>query len=377
MKNTVSILALLSLLTCTTQAQAIDFQSVKKFEIKTIQVTAAPYNGRAPYSETFNFITSVHLDLVDPAIRRQWTNRWQPDNVVPSVFQSRQATEKAIKAMMQSLNRKHDFFMSPEDTAREKTWLTYKDSVRTSYLKNNIALIKIPSFLPQTVDQEAQTAISNCNRAPAIIIDLRGNTGGQIKEALSVAANLIQEGLIYTAKARVDDKLVETKLSLSKTQWVTVESGTSPITSYTTRTQLAVHPAVPLAVLVDSKTASAAELLTGALKQSRRAVIIGSRTYGKGTGNKLTFLPSNGRALQVTFEKLCPGGLDTDGVGIQPDVVINQPEGSPVDYQLEAAVTALSKSLPQQEPAAPAPTTPTKPTSPKQPLGGSPYVRFY
>ncbi len=377
MKNTLSILALLSLLTTTTQAQAADFQSTNKFEIKTISIATPQYNGRTPYTETFKFITDVHLDLVDPAVRRQWTNRWQPDNVVPSVFQSRQKTEQAIKAMMQSLNRKHDFFMSKEDTARETTWMTLKDSVRTSYLKNNIALIKIPSFLPQTVDQEAQAAISKCNRASAIIIDLRGNSGGQIKEALSVAANLIPEGLIYSAKARVDDKLVETKLSLSKTQWVTVESGGSPVTSYTTLTQLAVHPAVPVVALVDDKTASAAELLTGAIKHTRRAVIIGTRTYGKGTGNKLTFLRSNGRALQITFEKLYPGGLDTDGIGIQPDVVINQPDGSPVDYQLEAAVTALSKSLPQQEATTPAQAAPAKPNLPKQPYGGSPYVRFY
>ena len=375
MKKTLSILALLSLLTTTTQAQAVELKSANntpKFFIVSPQ-----YDGRAPYTETFQFITTNHLDLVDPATRLQWTSRWQPDNVAPSIFQSRQKTEQAIKDMMQSLNRKHDFFMSQEDTAREKAWMTLQGSVRTSYLKNNIALIKIPSFLPQTVDQEAQTAISNCNRAQAIIFDLRGNSGGHIKLALSVAANLIPEGLIYTAKARVDDKLVESKLSLSKTQWITVESNGSPVTTYTARKQLAVHPAVPVVVLVDSKTASAAELLTGALKQSRRAVIIGSRTYGKGTGNKLTFLPSNGRALQVTFEKLCPGGLDTDGIGIQPDVVINQPEGSPVDYQLEAAVTALSKSLPQQEPATPQPAAPTKPTSPKQPYGGSPYVRFY
>ncbi|MBX9879771.1 MAG: S41 family peptidase [Candidatus Obscuribacterales bacterium] len=371
MKKTLSVLSLTALLAVSIQAQASPYQSGDK----RIPIIAAIYDGRGAYTEVYDFITSTHLDLVDPAVRRQWNDRWNPSNVSPSIYQSRQATEAAIKNMMQSLRRKHDMFLSQADTSRQTIWMEAHDTVRTTMLKNNIALVKIPSFLPKTVDRETQIAIAHCSKAQAIILDLRGNTGGLVTPALNVAATLIPEGLIYVAKARVGDQIEETRRSLTKTQWVTVTTGSNPVTEYATRTQLVVSPSVPVVVLVDRQTASAAELLTGALKQSRRAVIlVGTRTYGKGTGNRLTHLSSNGRSLQITHEKLFPGGLDTDGVGILPDVVIDQPAGSSVDYQLDAAVKALTRSLLQAE--APMPP-PAKSDQPKKPYGGSPYVRLY
>jgi|GEM_PF-2906865 len=371
MKKLFALFTLFALST-TTQSQAAEFQSPNKplrFEIRSAQ-----YDGRAPYTEVFEFIKDNHLDLVDTTIRRQWTDRWQPSNVSPTIFQSRQATEKAIKDMMHSLNRKHDFFLSREDTARQQAWLNATNTVRTSMLANNIAYVKIPSFLPKTIDRETQIAIANCSRAQALIIDLRGNTGGLVQPALNVAAMLIPEGLIYIARARENDQVEQTTRSLEKTRWVTITSGTtSNVTEYAPRTQLAIAASVPLVVLVDGKTASAAELLTGALKQSRRAIIIGTRTYGKGTGNKLTLLHSNGRSLQVTHEDLMPGGLKTDGNGILPDVDVNQVDGS-VDYQLQAAIAGLSKSTPTK-PTQAAQAAPTD--SPKKTYGGSPYVRLY
>lgn len=370
MKKTLSVLSLAGLLALSIQAQALPYQSGEK----RIPIIAAIYDGRGAYREVFDFIADTHLDLVDPAARRQWSNRWNPDTLSPNVYQSRQATEAAIKTMMQSLSRKHDMFLSQTDTTRQTMWIEAHDTVRTTMLKNNIALVKIPSFLPKTIDRETQIAMANCSKAQAIILDLRGNTGGFITSALNVAATLMPEGLVYVAKARVGDQIEETRRSLTKTQWVTVTTGSNPVTDYAVRTQLVVSPSVPVVVLVDRQTASAAELLTGALKQSKRAVIIGTRTYGKGTGNKLTHLSSNGRSLQITHEKLFPAGLDTDGVGILPDVAIDQPAGSPVDYQLDCAVKALSKSLPQAEAATP---PPAKPEQPKKPYGGSPYVRLY
>lgn len=364
----------LALLAFGTQANASP-----QFGNKTVTI-ATIYDGRTTYTEVFQFVQDTHLDLADPTTRRQWCDRWQPSNINSAVFASRPATESAIKNMMQSLSRKHDMFLSSADTARQKAWLSATDTVRTTILRNNIALVKIPSFLPKTVDRETQIAIANCSKAKAIILDLRGNTGGLVTPALNVAATLIPEGLVYISKARVGDQIEETKRSLTTTQWVTVTSGSHPtVTEYAKRTQIAVAATVPMVVLVDRQTASAAELLTGALKQTRRAVIIGTRTYGKGTGNKLTFLNSNGRSLQITHEKLFPGGLDTDGAGILPDVAIDQPTSSPVDSQLDTAITQLTRLLPKEPTPKPVPAqeSPAKPDSLKRPYGGSPYVRFY
>jgi hypothetical protein len=98
-----SLLGLASLLTFTTPAQASP-----QFDTRRVAAIATTYNGRAPYTEVFQFIQDTHLDLTDPTTRRQWCDRWQPSNVNPTVFQSRQATEIAIKNMMQSLKRMFD-----------------------------------------------------------------------------------------------------------------------------------------------------------------------------------------------------------------------------------------------------------------------------
>jgi carboxyl-terminal processing protease len=138
--------------------------------------------------------------------------------------------------------------------------------------------------------------------AQAIILDLRDNGGGLLDEAVNVASIFIPDGTIVSTDGR------------SQPRQVYMAKGG------------AVAPKIPMVVLVDRGTASAAEIVTGALKDRGRAKVVGTRTYGKGVFQEIQPLP-NGGALDITVgEYFTPNGTNLggggvrEGRGIQPNV---------------------------------------------------------
>jgi carboxyl-terminal processing protease len=138
--------------------------------------------------------------------------------------------------------------------------------------------------------------------AKAIILDLRDNGGGLLDEAVNVASIFIADGTIVSTDGR------------SQPRQVYMAKGG------------AIAPTIPMVVLVDRGTASAAEIVTGALKDRGRAKVVGTRTYGKGVFQEIQPLP-NGGALDITVgEYFTPNGTNLggggvrEGKGIQPGV---------------------------------------------------------
>ncbi len=159
-------------------------------------------------------------------------------------------------------------------------------------------------------DTTAQT-----RRLKGIVLDLRGDPGGLLDEGVSTAAVFLDGGVVTTFTRR----------------------NAPPLTLYAkpggdTRT--------PLAVLVDGGTASAAEVVAGALQDRNRAVVVGSRTFGKGSVQEPKEL-SDGSAIEFTVGSYStPSGRSLDGVGITPDVVVAQGVSASVAEQ--QAIEVLS-----------------------------------
>ena len=133
--------------------------------------------------------------------------------------------------------------------------------------------------------------------ADAIVLDLRGNQGGLVSSALQIADMLCPgaETLVSTESRDGRQEFTSSGNQLSNQS---------------------------LVVLVDEHTASASEILTAALQDNHRAVIIGSKTFGKGVVQEETFL--SGMAVRITVSKyLTPSGSDINKVGIVPDLVVN------------------------------------------------------
>ena len=139
-----------------------------------------------------------------------------------------------------------------------------------------------------------------------VLLDLRNNPGGVLESAVEVADQLLEDGVIVTADGR------------------------TPAARFTmAATPGEVLPGVPVVVLVNGTTASAAEILAGALQDHHRATLLGRRTFGKGSVQ--TVMPlTGGRAIKLTTSRYyTPSGRSIQGSGIEPDLMFETIDGRP------------------------------------------------
>ena len=185
-------------------------------------------------------------------------------------------------------------------------------SVASSMLEPGFGYVRIASFSDTTaedVDHAVRELISRNNKPlSGLVIDLRDNPGGVLESAVDVADEFLSNGLIVSADGRATDA----KFRLVATPGDVLDGA-------------------PMTVLVNGGSASAAEILAGALKDQHRATLIGRRTYGKGLVQ--TVIPlSEGHALKLTTSRyFTPSGATIQEHGIEPDIAITGEETPPAE----------------------------------------------
>ena len=182
------------------------------------------------------------------------------------------------------------------------------ESVTVRELAGDVTVIKVVAFTKGSGDR-VRSAVADATTGARIVLDLRGNSGGLVSEAVTAASTFLDGGLVATYDVRGEQRALH------------AEPGGD-----TTR---------PLVALVDGGTMSAAELLTGAVQDRGRAVVVGSRTFGKGSVQMPSRLPDGSVAELTVGHYRTPSGRKVDGRGITPDLEV---EGS----ALERAETVLS-----------------------------------
>ncbi len=178
------------------------------------------------------------------------------------------------------------------------------DDVVVTRLSGGVEVVRIASFT-RGVGAAVRKAIAASDQQPmnGIVLDLRSNPGGLLTEAVEVASAFLDGGAVVSYEKRGEPVHHLDAIGAGDTT-------------------------VPVVVLVDDGTASAAEVVAGALQDRNRAVIVGSRTFGKGSVQEPSTL-SDGSAIELTVGRyLLPSGRSLDGVGIDPDVLVTGKVGS-------------------------------------------------
>jgi carboxyl-terminal processing protease len=192
-----------------------------------------------------------------------------------------------------------------------------KIQVVKSHLEGDIGYIRITSFSEQTdpgvrkafADLEAKSG----NKLKGIVLDLRNNPGGLLDQAIAVSNDFIKDGEIVSTRARHPE---------DSQRW---NAHDGDITG-----------GLPMVVLMNGGSASASEIVGGALQDHRRAIIMGTRSFGKGSVQTVIPLPGSGGAMRLTTARYyTPSGRSIQGLGITPDIEVDATRDQSAQFPTE------------------------------------------
>ena len=179
------------------------------------------------------------------------------------------------------------------------------DSVKSEIKDEDILYIRIPSF-NEDLSKNVEKAVKNSekklkNKLVGIVIDVRNNPGGLLDQAIGVSDLFLEQGEIVSTRSRN----VEDTVKFSATAGDIAKG-------------------LPIVVIINEGSASASEILAGALQDHHRAVVIGEKSFGKGSVQTVVQLP-NGAGMRLTTARYyTPSGRSIQAKGIEPDIVVKQ-----------------------------------------------------
>lgn len=176
----------------------------------------------------------------------------------------------------------------------------------TEYKNKKIGYVLLTKF-NEPVPNELQTALRKLydNQIDALILDLRNNPGGLLDVAIHVANQFLDPGNVIVSVKDRDGEITKRYISQGNN-----------------------YPKVPMAVLINNGSASASEIVAAALKENKRAVLIGQKTFGKGSVQRGFPLSNGGTVFLTIAHYLTPSGKDIHKVGIEPNIKVEETQGS-------------------------------------------------
>jgi len=208
-------------------------------------------------------------------------------------------------------------------------------SVKAKILDNNIAWVRVTSFQERTIPDLAKKLTELANQDPkmkGIILDLRNNGGGLLQGAVGVAAAFLPaDAVIVSTKGQTADS--KQVFNATPAMYRLSEPG-DPLAGVP-----AMYKKLPMVVLVNAYSASASEIVAGALQDYKRATIIGKTTFGKGSVQTVRQITSDTALKITTAYYYTPSGKSIQAYGIKPDIAVDQnAEGDPNDVLISREV---------------------------------------
>ena len=196
--------------------------------------------------------------------------------------------------------------------------------VRSELLEGNIGYVRLAGFSDASAAQLEDEIRKHLDAgSKKLILDLRGNPGGYVTAARDIASEFIADGVLFYEEDATGDEVATDA----------VPGG------------IATDPSITLVVLIDAGSASASEIVAGALQDRGRATLVGTTSFGKGTVQQWQELPGEGGAFRLTVARwLTPNKTWIHDAGISPDVAVTVPDELPPDADpiLDRALEVLS-----------------------------------
>ncbi|MFQ3621750.1 MAG: S41 family peptidase, partial [Spirochaetales bacterium] len=194
-------------------------------------------------------------------------------------------------------------------------------TVRYSLMPGNIGYIRIIQFTPFTDDKIKEAVESFRTQGyRSLIIDLRSNPGGLLTSAIEAADLFFNDGVIVSTRSRI-----QTENAV-----------------YEAKPGVIVTPEIPIVVLIDGGSASASEIFAGVMKDRKRATLLGTKSYGKGSVQQVRSLGRTGFRL-TTARYYTPSGVTIDKVGVTPDIEVKEPTLSEKELEAHSKLIASRK----------------------------------
>lgn len=208
---------------------------------------------------------------------------------------------RGVKGTQVTIHIMRDTFEEPKPFTLTRDIIKVK-SVKFKTLEDGFGYVKISQFQENTtvdLDKALAELTPKEGQLKGLVLDLRNNPGGLLQEAVSVSNFFIDKGLIVSTKGRVDGQDMTFNADGVKRQ-----------------------PDYPIIVLVNGGSASASEIVAGALQDHKRAAILGTTTFGKGSVQTIMPLPDGGALRLTTSKYYTPSGRSIQAKGIEPDIVV-------------------------------------------------------
>lgn len=196
---------------------------------------------------------------------------------------------------------------------------TIKVAATKGRLVGDTAVLRISSFTEQTYDgleselKRLEKEAGGLEKINGVVLDLRNNPGGLLMQAVAVSDAFLNEGEIVSTRGR----------NPQDNERYNAEKGD-------------LIDGKPIVVLINGGSASASEIVSGALQDHHRAIVVGTKSFGKGSVQTILQVKGDGAMRLTTARYYTPSGRSIQALGVMPDVVVNQPAAAPATEEKEA-----------------------------------------
>lgn len=192
---------------------------------------------------------------------------------------------------------------------------------------DDVIYLRVTSFTEQTTDlmrEEFKRAKKDIQELRGVVLDLRNNPGGLLDQAVSISDAFLKQGEIVSTRERDPEK----------TKRYTAHSGDELI-----------DEDVPMVVVINNGSASASEIVSGALQDHKRAIVLGTKSFGKGSVQTVIPLEDHGAIRLTTARYYTPSGHSIQAKGITPDITVEQAKIEPIKAEKVRSEAELRKRL--------------------------------